>query len=76
MNDTVLAHLRDLGAALRDREKRRIGIVTDKGTISATYDPLFKSVTVAGMTVPEQELRFWVKAACGATVIKILLTRG
>jgi hypothetical protein len=33
-------------------------------------------VTVAGMTVPEQELRFWVKAACGATVIKILLKRG
>ena len=76
MNDHMLARVRDLAAALGTREKRRIGIVTDKGTISATYDPLFKSVSVAGMTVPEQELRFWVKAACGATVIKILLKRG
>ena len=37
---------RELAAVLATREKKQIGILTDKGTVAAIYDPLFKTVTV------------------------------
>ena len=32
---------------------------------------MFKTVSIAGMTVPAKELVFWVKVACHANVIAI-----
>ena len=63
---------RGLASLLATREKKQIGILTDKGTVAAIYDPLFKTVSFGGMTVPEKELGFWMKAAHGATVKKVI----
>ncbi|MGD0485668.1 MAG: hypothetical protein ABSB94_00580 [Syntrophorhabdales bacterium] len=63
---------RELASLLATREKKQIGILTDKGTVTAIYDPLFKTVSFGGMTVPEKELGFWMKAVYGATVKKIV----
>jgi hypothetical protein len=32
---------------------------------------MFKTVSVAGLTVPEKELRFWLHAAYGAKLVSI-----
>jgi hypothetical protein len=71
MNENVLRGFQDLAATLQNREKWQIGVVTDQGTVTAVYDPLFKTVSIAGMTVPAKELVFWVKVACHANVIAI-----
>ena len=71
MKENVLQGFQSLAGVLQDREKWQIGIVTDQGTVTAVYDPLFKTVSVAGMTVPAKELVFWVKVACRANVIAI-----
>jgi hypothetical protein len=42
------------------------------GTVTAIFDPMFKTIQVGGMTVPESEISFWMKAAHGATVKKII----
>ena len=71
MNKATLQHFRDLEADLSKREQIEIGIVTDKGTVTGTYDPLFKTVSVGGLTVPDKELRFWLHAAYGANLQSI-----
>ncbi len=55
------------------RETKEVRIVTDRGTITGTYDPMFKTVRIEGIgTVPERELAFWVKAFLKAKVTKIV----
>ena len=71
MNEAALQHLRDLAAGLATREKIEIGIVTDRGTVTGTYDPLIKTVSVISLTVPEKELRFWLHAVYGAKLVSI-----
>jgi hypothetical protein len=71
MNEVTLEQFRDLADALSKREKIEIGIVTDKGTLTGTHDPMFKTVSVGGLTVPDKELRFWLHAAYGAKLVSI-----
>lgn len=71
MNENVLRQFQNLSDTLKGREKWPIGVITDQGTVSAVYDPMFKTVSIAGMTVPARELEFWVKAACHAKVLGV-----
>ena len=71
MKDATLSQLRDLASALATRKKKQIGLVTGRGTVSAIYDSLLKTVSVGGMTVPEKGLPFWIKAVYGARLTKI-----
>jgi hypothetical protein len=71
MNEATLQQFRDLADALSKREKIEIGIVTDKGTLTGVYDPVFKTVSVGGFTVPDKELRFWLHSAYGAKLVSI-----
>jgi hypothetical protein len=72
MTDTTLSHFRDLAASLSDRQRIPIDIVLkDDRSLSATYDPLFRTVTVGAGTFPESELNKWIRAFYRADVLSI-----
>lgn len=75
MNDATLQGFRDLAAVLATREKKQIALITDKGTVTAIFDPMFKTIQVGAMTVPESEISFWMKAAHSTTVKKIIYSK-
>jgi hypothetical protein len=73
MKECVLDHFRQLADELAKRKVLNLAIQTDRGTVRGTYDPLFKTVKVGGLTVPESEIHVWMKAAYGCKVQKIKL---
>ena len=66
-----LEQFRQLAGVLADRKMVDVAIQTDKGTVRGIFDPLFKTVKVGGLTVPDRELAFWLKATYGCKVEKI-----
>jgi hypothetical protein len=71
MKESTLRHFRDLADAVSTREKIEIGIVTDRGTLTGAYDPMFKTVSVSGITVPEKELGYWLRVIHDAEIVSI-----
>jgi hypothetical protein len=62
MTDPTLRHFRTLAGGLSRREKVAIEItLKNNRTLQALYDPLFKTITLGGMTFPSTELNTWTK---------------
>ena len=72
MSEHVLTQFRNPAETLSQRKKVGLVIQTDRGTVRGSFDPLFKTVTTCGLTVPEKELHFWMKAAHGAKVLNVI----
>lgn len=73
MNGTNLNDLRDMSAALSQRERISITIELRNGRVlSAKYDPLLKTVTIGGATFPEGELGVWTRLCWGAKPLRII----
>ena len=67
MNELTLQKFRDMAGALAKREKVSIEITLKSGRVlSGLYDPLFKTVTIGGMTFPQSELSTWTKLCWGS----------
>jgi hypothetical protein len=67
MNDATLAQFRNMAGALAKREKVAIDITLKNGrALSGLYDPLFKTVTIGGMTFPKSELNTWTRLCWGS----------
>jgi len=71
-NMKTLSHLRELAQVLNNRERVKIEITLASGRIiSASYDPLFKTVTTGGATFPDRELNTWTKVLYGSETVRI-----
>lgn len=72
MSEAVLSRFRELGGALSERPRVKVEITLKSDRmLSALYDPLFRTVTIGGMTVPAAELSVWTKLSWGSGVAKI-----
>ena len=73
MNEAVLMRFRELGDALLTRPKVEIEItLKNDRVLSALYDPLFRTVTIGGMTIPAGEVSLWTKLSWGSEVATII----
>lgn len=73
MRDNVLNHFRDLAEGLSQRPRINITIILKNDRqLKATFDPMFKTVTIGGMTFPERELSTWTKLCWGSTAARII----
>jgi hypothetical protein len=73
MNEAALDHFRSLSSILATREKAAISIELKSGKVlNGLYDPLFKTVTIGGMTFPEKELSTWTRLCWGSPATKIV----
>ena len=69
---SYLPYFRELAQALSTRERVKIEITLATGqTVAATYDRLFKTVTINGATFPAQELSTWTKVLYGSETVRI-----
>jgi len=67
-----LPYFRELAQVLNNRERVRIEITLASGEIvPASYDPLFKTVTMNGATFPDRELGTWTKLLYGSHAVRI-----
>ena len=67
-----LPYFRELAQALNTRERLKIEITfASSRIVSASYDPLFKTVTAGGATFPAQELNTWTKVLYGSQAVRI-----
>lgn len=67
MTDPTLSHFRTLAGGLSRRQKVAIEItLKNNRTLRALYDPLFKTITLGGMTFPAAELSTWTKLCWGS----------
>lgn len=73
MNEGVLSVFRELGKALSERPRVKIEItLKNDRVLSAFYDPMFRTITIGGMTFPTGELSLWTKLARGSEVATII----
>jgi hypothetical protein len=73
MNNATLKYLRIMAEALGKRDREDITIELKSGSVlHAKYDPLFKSVIIAGATFPADELSHWTKLFWGSEAIKVV----
>lgn len=73
MNEGVLSVFRELGKALAERPKVKIEItLKNDRVLSARYDPIFRTITIGGMTFPAGELSLWTKLSWGSEVATII----
>ena len=73
MNNAVLKQFRTIASDLSKREREDITIELKSGRVlHAKYDPMFKSVIIAGTTFPEKELSLWTKLFWGSETVKVV----
>jgi hypothetical protein len=67
MTDAILTHFRTLAGGLSKGEKVAIDItLRSERVLQAHYDPLFKTITLGGMTFPVSELHIRTKLCWGS----------
>jgi hypothetical protein len=73
MNKATLKYFRIMSEALGKRDREEITIELKSGSVlNATYDPLFKSVIIAGTSFPADELSRWTKMFWGSEAVKVV----
>jgi len=73
MNKATLTYFRIMSEALGKRDREDITIELKSGSVlNATYDPLFKSVIIAGTTFPADELSHWTKLFWGSEAVRVV----
>jgi hypothetical protein len=72
MNETTLNHFRHLAEGLASRERVGYTVTLANGKeVKALYDPLFKTITMGGMTFPAGELATWTRLVFGSRLVSI-----
>jgi hypothetical protein len=72
MRDDVLTHFRQLADTLATGERVNITITLQNGReLKAKLDPMFKTITIGGMTFPESELSTWTRLGWGSPAMGV-----
>jgi len=73
MNGAVLKAFRSMAYDLPKGETVEITIQLRNGTLlKATFDPLFKTVTLGGFVIPWRDLPRWTKMAWGSQPVRVV----